>query len=46
MVESGSLLRSYAREGIKGSNPFPTDFFLIIFKKRLKVLNQIPIIII
>ena len=35
MVESGSLLRSYAREGIKGSNPFPTDFFNY-FQKKIK----------
>ena len=36
MVESGSLLRSYAREGIKGSNPFPTDFFFNYFQKKIK----------
>ena len=35
MVESGSLLRSYAREGIKGSNPIPTDFFNY-FQKKIK----------
>ena len=35
MVESGSLLRSYAREGIMGSNPIPTDFFNY-FQKKIK----------